>query len=68
MGLGRTGFLVAMMVLLFLLGLVLESFSIILMTMPVILPVMDALGVDKVWYGVLLTINLEMALISPPVA
>jgi C4-dicarboxylate transporter DctM subunit len=28
---------------------------------------MTALGIDKVWYGVLLTINLELALISPPV-
>jgi C4-dicarboxylate transporter DctM subunit len=67
-GLTRTGFLVAMMVLLFLLGLVLESFSIILLTMPAILPVMDTLGIDKVWYGILLTLSLEMALISPPVA
>ncbi|MBX6374788.1 MAG: TRAP transporter large permease [Acetobacteraceae bacterium] len=68
LGLGRTGFLVAMMVLLFVLGLVLESFSIILLTMPAILPVMAQLGIDKVWYGVLLTLSLEMALISPPVA
>jgi C4-dicarboxylate transporter DctM subunit len=67
-GLGRTGFLIAMMVLLFLLGLVLESFSIILLTMPAILPVLGVLGIDKVWYGVLLTLSLEMALISPPVA
>ncbi|ONG48661.1 C4-dicarboxylate ABC transporter [Pseudoroseomonas deserti] len=67
-GLSRTGFLIAMMVLLFLLGLVLESFSIILLTMPAILPVLDQLGIDKVWYGILLTISLEMALISPPVA
>jgi C4-dicarboxylate transporter DctM subunit len=68
LGLSRTGFLVAMMVLLFLLGLVLESFSIILLTMPAILPLLDVLGIDKVWYGVLLTLSLEMALISPPVA
>jgi C4-dicarboxylate transporter DctM subunit len=68
LGLGRTGFLVAMMVLLFVLGLVLESFSIILLTMPAILPLLDALGIDKVWYGILLTLSLEMALISPPVA
>ena len=68
MGLSQTGFLVAMMVLLFVLGLVLESFSIILLTMPAILPAMAALGIDKVWYGVLLTLSLEMALISPPVA
>ncbi|WP_419899724.1 TRAP transporter large permease [Roseomonas sp. USHLN139] len=67
-GLSRTGFLIAMMVLLFLLGLVLESFSIILLTMPAILPVLAQLGIDKVWYGILLTISLEMALISPPVA
>jgi C4-dicarboxylate transporter DctM subunit len=68
LGLGVTGFLIAMMVLLFLLGLVLESFSIILLTMPAILPVLASLGIDKVWYGVLLTLSLEMALISPPVA
>jgi C4-dicarboxylate transporter DctM subunit len=68
LGLSRTGFLVAMMVLLFLLGLVLESFSIILLTMPAILPLLATLGIDKVWYGILLTLSLEMALISPPVA
>lgn len=61
-------FLLAVMVLLFVLGLVLESISIILITTPVILPVLAQLGIDKVWYGVLLTINLELALISPPVA
>ncbi len=67
-GLSRTGFLIAMMVLLFILGLVLESFSIILLTMPAILPLLDQLDIDKVWYGILLTLSLEMALISPPVA
>lgn len=63
----QTGFLIAVMILIFVLGLILESISIILITTPVILPVMTALGIDKVWYGVLLTINLELALISPPV-
>ncbi|WBV43739.1 TRAP transporter large permease [Pseudoroseomonas cervicalis] len=67
-GLSRTGFLIGMMLLLFVLGLVLESFSIILLTMPAILPVLTQLGIDKVWYGVMLTLSLEMALISPPVA
>ncbi len=68
LGLGRTGFLLCMGVLLFLLGLILESFSIILLTTPAVLPVLDALAIDKVWYGILLTLNLELALISPPVA
>ncbi len=65
--LGRLEFIVAMMVVVFILGLILESISIILITTPVVLPVLQHLGIDKVWYGVLLTINLELALISPPV-
>lgn len=65
--LSKYQFLAILMVVIFILGLILESFSIILITTPVILPVMAALGIDKVWYGVLLTINLELALISPPV-
>jgi C4-dicarboxylate transporter DctM subunit len=67
-GLTQTQFLVAMLLLLFLLGLVLESFSIILLTMPAILPALAVLEIDRVWYGVLLTLSLEMALITPPVA
>lgn len=63
----KTGFLIAMMVLILILGLILESISIILITTPVVLPVLDALGIDRIWYGVLLTLNLELALISPPV-
>lgn len=61
-------FILAVMVVLFLLGLVLESVSIILITTPMLVPVLTHLGIDKVWYGVVLTISLEMALISPPVA
>jgi C4-dicarboxylate transporter DctM subunit len=60
-------FLVVVMLMIFILGLILESFSIIMITTPVLLPVMAQLGIDRVWYGILLTINLELALISPPV-
>jgi len=66
-GLGRIEFILAMMAVIFILGLILESISIILITTPVVLPVLAHLGIDRVWYGVLLTINLELALISPPV-
>jgi C4-dicarboxylate transporter DctM subunit len=61
-------FIFAVTVVLFLLGLVLESVSIILITTPMLVPVLKHLGIDPVWYGVILTISLEMALISPPVA
>ena len=64
---GVYGFLFAMMALLVVLGMFLESIAIILITTPVILPVMAHLGINPIWYGVLLTINLELAMITPPV-
>ncbi len=64
---GVTGFLIVMMVLIFVLGMFLESISIILITTPVILPVMGHLHINPIWYGILLTINLELAQITPPV-
>lgn len=67
MDIGVVGFLVAMMALLFVLGMFLESIAIILVTTPVILPVMAHLQINPIWYGVLLTINLELAQITPPV-
>ncbi len=65
--LGALGFIVIMMLLIFVLGMFLETISIILVTTPVILPALHHLDIDPIWYGVLLVINLEVALISPPV-
>jgi C4-dicarboxylate transporter DctM subunit len=45
----------------------LETIAIILITTPIVFPVMVDLGVDPIWYGILLMINLELALITPPV-
>jgi C4-dicarboxylate transporter DctM subunit len=45
----------------------LETISIILITTPIVYPVLLELGVDPIWYGILLMINLELALITPPV-
>ena len=64
---GVTGFLIIMMALIFVMGMFLESISIILITTPVILPAMAHLGINPIWYGVLLVINLELAQITPPV-
>lgn len=49
------------------LGCFLESVAIILVTVPVFLPVIQALGFDPVWYGVLMVIMVEVGLITPPV-
>ena len=66
-GLSQTGFLLAVMLVVFVLGMFLETISIILITTPVVLPVLAALHINPIWYGILLTINLELALITPPV-
>lgn len=67
LGLGQTGFIFMVMAALFVLGMFLETIAIILITTPIILPTMVALDINPVWYGVLLMINLELALITPPV-
>lgn len=67
MGLGPLGFIVAVMALIFVLGMFLESIAIILITTPILLPTMIHLGIDPIWYGILLMVNLELAMITPPV-
>jgi C4-dicarboxylate transporter DctM subunit len=49
-----------------LLGTFMESLSMIVTTLPVILPIVAALGYDLVWFGVILVILVEMAMVSPP--
>ena len=66
-GVSSTTFVVAVMAAVILLGMFLETISIILITTPIILPALAAFDIDPVWYGILLMINLEMALITPPI-
>lgn len=49
------------------LGTFLEGFAILVLALPLVQPVMEHLGFNMVWYGVLMVIVLEMGLISPPV-
>lgn len=48
-------------------GCFLPPVALILMTMPILQPVLEAQGFDMIWFGVLMTINLEIGLITPPV-
>jgi tripartite ATP-independent transporter DctM subunit len=48
------------------LGTFMEGFSMIITTIPVIFPVVTALGYDPIWFGVVVTMLVEIALISPP--
>jgi C4-dicarboxylate transporter DctM subunit len=67
MGLSQAGFILAVMLAIFILGMFLETIAIILITTPIILPTMTTLDINPIWYGVMLMINLELALITPPV-
>ena len=60
-------FVVAMNLLMLFLGMILETVSIILLTMPLVVPVMAALQIDSIWYAIVLTVNMTIALVSPPV-
>ncbi|MGE5794131.1 MAG: TRAP transporter large permease, partial [Bacteroidota bacterium] len=50
-----------------LLGMFLEGFAILVLTVPIVFPIVLALGYDPIWFGIFMVIVLEMGLISPPV-
>ncbi len=49
------------------LGCFLEGFAMLVLTLPIFFPVILQLGIDPIWFGVLVVLTLEMGLISPPV-
>ncbi|NVK40349.1 MAG: TRAP transporter large permease [Oceanospirillaceae bacterium] len=59
--------LVAIMLLLVLLGMLVDAVSLIVVTTPVLLPVIQALGYDPLWFGIVMVLNLEIAVVTPPV-
>lgn len=61
-------FLFLMTVVLIVLGTVLEAYATILMTVPITLPILDALGIDRIHYAIIVVVTIEIGLLSPPVA
>jgi len=59
--------LVIVTLLFIVLGLFIETLSLMVITIPIIAPVMISLGFDPIWFGIYLIILIEMALITPPV-
>jgi C4-dicarboxylate transporter DctM subunit len=66
-GLPPWALFISINLLLIFLGCFMETLSIIVVTMPILVPIISALGWDLIWFGIILTINMEMALIHPPV-
>jgi len=67
LALPRFGVFAAIIVLYVLLGMFLDVFAAVVLTIPVIFPVVTGLGFDPIWFGVIIVLILEMGLITPPV-
>jgi TRAP-type mannitol/chloroaromatic compound transport system permease large subunit len=68
MNLTKTEFLILSQVIIFILGWPLEWTEIIVIFMPIFIPLLDNFGVDPLFFGLLVALNLQTAFLSPPVA
>ena len=67
LGLSPFMLIVALIVFYLVLGCFLDGFSMIVMTLPIVMPIVKAAGFDPIWFGVFLVLVVEMAQITPPV-
>ena len=65
--LGKWGIIVVINILLLILGCFIPPAAVILMVAPLLLPIIQGLGFDPVWFAVIMTVNLEIGLVTPPV-
>jgi tripartite ATP-independent transporter DctM subunit len=61
------GILISILVLYLILGCLMDAFAMVLVTMPILYPVIINLGYDPIWFGVLIVIMMEMGMITPPI-
>ena len=65
-GLGFTGFLMIYIIIVLVMGTVLDSTSIMLIVLPLVLPIVTGFGADLVWFGIVTIIAVEIGLLTPP--
>lgn len=64
---GKWGFILLMMVIIFLLGFFLDFVEIAYIFIPMITPLLIKLGIDPLWFGILVALNLQTSFLTPPV-
>lgn len=64
---GPIMFLVIVNILLFLMGQFMEPSSVVMITVPLLLPIAKTLGIDPIHFGVIMVVNMELGMITPPV-
>src|ERR1700688_3449050 len=67
LGLGRYGVLALIMLMYIVLGCLMDALAMIILTIPIIFPVIMQLGFDPIWFGVIIVMTVELGLIHPPV-
>lgn len=67
LGVGALGTLLIIVLMYIVLGFFIETLSLMVATIPIVVPIIAQLGYDKIWFGILMIILVEMALITPPV-
>jgi C4-dicarboxylate transporter DctM subunit len=67
LGIGRYGVLALIMVMYIILGCLMDSLAMIILTVPIIFPVIKELGFDPIWFGIIIVMTVELGLIHPPV-
>jgi C4-dicarboxylate transporter DctM subunit len=67
LGLGPYGVLVLIMLMYLVLGCIMDAMAMIILTIPIVFPVVKALGFDPIWFGVVIVMTVELGLIHPPV-
>ena len=67
LGLGAYGTLLVIVLIYIVLGFFIETLSLMVATIPIVVPIIESFGFDKIWFGILMIVLIEMALITPPV-
>jgi TRAP-type mannitol/chloroaromatic compound transport system permease large subunit len=63
---GQLGFLIIVNLLVFILGMFIDFFEIAFIVIPMLAPVADKMGIDLIWFGVILAMNLQTSFLTPP--
>ena len=67
LGVGNYGVLALIMVMYLVLGCLMDAMAMIILTVPIIFPLITKLGFDPIWFGVIIVMTVELGLIHPPV-
>ncbi|MCO5130383.1 MAG: TRAP transporter permease [Xanthobacteraceae bacterium] len=67
LGIGRYGVLALILMMYLVLGCLMDAMAMIILTVPIVFPVITELGFDPIWFGIIIVMTVELGLIHPPV-